>query len=284
MFGPHIDYLLLRPFTHKNNIRTEEELDASVSQRQSLVLEDASARVKKLISRLEDNFPISDALRYLDIGCGTGDITIALAKAGCKNITGIDSVPRRIAQAKQYAKMSQIEGGVEFICQDIHDWIPPHQYDVIILHESLEHISKPKMFLQKAANMLALNGVLVLAFGPLFHSPIGDHMGQFFKMPIPWRGAIFSEKAVLRLRQECYRPTDNCDKYQNINGGLNLMRYSEFLQYVGATGWKLDFIRVNPQLKRFPPVYILSNILTQIPFVKDYFASSIYSILRRRAL
>lgn len=282
MFGKTLDYLILSPFTHYRNSRTEAELNSHATQVVPLSLENAAYRLKKLINRLEGNFPISDNLRYLDIGCGTGDITIALAKAGCGQVTGIDIVPRMIDQATLNARQVQVDDRVEFVCKDIHDWTPPHRYDVILSHEALEHIHSPQAFLEEIANLVTPDGVVVLAFGPLFHSPFGDHMNDFFRAQIPWRGALFSEKAVLRLRRERFRPTDRSERYQDISGGLNLMRYTEFLEYVDAAGWEFGFLRVNPQLKRIAPLFHLSNLLIRIPLLRDYFASSIYAILRRR--
>ena len=283
MLGQTLDYLILRPFTHSRNAKTEEELNSYATQQTPLAIENATCRLQKLMSLLEGNFPLSDTLRYLDIGCGQGDITIALAKAGCKKVTGIDFVPRMIDQATLNAKQLRVDNCVEFLCKDIHDWTPPYQYDVILSHEALEHISSPQAFLQKVANLIAPSGIVILVFGPLFHSPVGDHMDGFFRVQIPWRGVIFSEKALLRLRHECYRPTDLVERYQDLSGGLNLMRYTEFLKYVDATGWEFSFLRVNPQLKRLPPLYYLSHILMQIPLVRDYFAISICAILRRRS-
>jgi hypothetical protein len=69
--------------------------------------------------------------------------------------------------------------------------------------------------------------------------------------------------------------------YQEITGGLNLLRYSEFLRDTAAAGWKIDFLEINPQLRKIPPLYWLSNALCRIPVIQDYFASSIYTILRR---
>jgi 2-polyprenyl-3-methyl-5-hydroxy-6-metoxy-1,4-benzoquinol methylase len=283
MFGQTLDYLILSLFTHSRNAKTEYELNSYAAQQSHIVIEDANLRLKKLMERLEGNFPISDTLRYLDIGCGKGDITIALAKAGCKKVTGIDLVQRVIDQATLNAKQLRVDDHVEFICENIHNWHPLHQYDVILSHEALEHIENPQEFLQEVANLINPNGILVLAFGPLFHSPFGDHMDGFFRIHIPWRGVIFSEKAILRARRQCYRPTDLADRYQDVSGGLNLMRYSEFMNYVDKTGWEFSFLCINPQLKRIPFLYHLSNIIIQIPLVKDYFASSVYAILQRRS-
>src|SRR5262249_52972733 len=96
----------------------------------------------------------------------------------------------------------------------------------------------------------------------------------------PWRGVLFSEQAILRLRREQYRPTDRETSYQNISGGLNLLRYSEFLQYVTDTGWEFEFLSVNPQLRTFPILHRLSNALVRVPRVQNYFAASVYTILR----
>jgi SAM-dependent methyltransferase len=283
MFGETIDYYILKAFTHGRNIATEEELNAEANQPQ-MSLEAALRRVEKLQQRLEQNFPIRPDLKYLDIGCGKGDMAIALAKLGAENVTGVDFVQRQIDSAKANAALLQVGHQVKFICDDIHRWIPPHKFDVVLSHEALvlEHIDNPKAFLYKLADFLAPNGVAVLAFGPLFYSPIGDHMEGFFRIPIPWRGVLFSEQAILRLRRECFRPTDPATSLCDITGHLNLMRYSEFLRYIDQTGWMIDYLAVNPQLKKILPLYWLSNTLVRVPKLCDYFASSVYVILRRR--
>jgi SAM-dependent methyltransferase len=229
-------------------------------------------------------FPIGPNLRYLDVGCSIGDIAIALAKLGAKDVIGVDFVERVIVSARTNADRLQVSDRVNFVCTDIHQWIPPHRFDVVLVHESMEHISDPKGFLQKLADFLVPTGMAVLAFGPLFYSPTGDHMGGFFRFPIPWRGVLFSEKAILRLRRERYRPTDVATSFRDIVGHLNLMRYSDFLRYVDQTGWSVDYLSLNPQLKKVPPLHWLSSVLTSIPRICDYFASSVYTILHRRGV
>jgi SAM-dependent methyltransferase len=283
MLGETLDYLILRPLTHSRNLKTEEELNSSAAQQAWLNIEDAMFRLRKLMSRLENNLPISESLHYLDIGCGTGDMAIALAKLGCKKVTGIDLVPRRVSQARLNARRSGVDRYVDFVCKDIYDWTPAERYDVVLSHEALEHIHSPQTLFEMIAKLVTPTGIVILAFGPLFHSPFGDHMNSFFRVQIPWRGVVFSEKAILRLRRERFRLTEMANRYRNISGGLNLMRYSEFLHYVQVAGWEFSYLCVNPQLKRILPLYHLSNLLIKIPFVRDYFASSIYAVLRRRS-
>ena len=66
------------------------------------------------------------------------------------------------------------------------------RYDVVLSHEALEHIEDPKFFLQKITQLIEPDGTFILAFGPLFFSSFGDHMGGFFRFQIPWRGIFFS--------------------------------------------------------------------------------------------
>jgi hypothetical protein len=130
------------------------------------------------------------------------------------------------------------------------------------------------------AEFLAPGGVAVLAFGPLFHSPFGDHMYEFFKVQVPWRGVLFSEEAVLRVRRECYRPTDGATRYGEVAGGLNLMRYSQFLGYVRDTGWQFDYLRPNAFLRK-GPLRKVSDTVMALPGVRDYFVHNVYATLRR---
>jgi hypothetical protein len=131
------------------------------------------------------------------------------------------------------------------------------------------------------ADFVTPDGVAVVGFGPLFHSPFGDHMSAFFRAQIPWRGILFSEKAMLKIRRECYRPGDAAEHYQDIVGGLNLMRYSEFLAHVRDAGWEFTYLALNPRLKHQPVLRHVSAAVTRIPGLRDYFVFSVYAIMRR---
>ncbi len=284
MFGEKIDYLLLKPFAHRRGIATEEALNAKATDAISDdVIARGMAELRKYVTRFEGQFPIDSKLSYLDIGCGTGEITIALARMGCGHATGIDFVPRNIAQSKAAAARENVTDKVDFVCEDVYKWTPPQKYDVLLSFNAFEHIDTPRLFLASMLNLISENGMAILAFGPLFHSPFGDHMWGFFRLQIPWRQLLFSEKAILKLRREYFRPTDPAERYQDIVGGLNKMRYSEFLNYIDETGWKIKYLAVNPFLRRVGFLYKLSNVFTRSKFLRDYFAATVYVILERAA-
>jgi SAM-dependent methyltransferase len=283
MFGEKVSYLILRPLTHTRNRASEEELNQRADQTSPQALEQAMASLKRHISRFDGRFPLSPDLRYLDIGCGTGEMTVALAKLGCRHVTGLDYVPRNIETCRANASIEGVSNEVQFVCADVNEWAPAEKFDVLLSFAAFEHIADPRLCLEKMAGLVAPKGIAIVAFSRLFHTPFGDHMSSFFWLQIPWRGVLFSEKAILRLRQECYRPTDAVTRYQDIVGGLNLMRYGEFLTYVHDTGWEFDYLAVNPQLRKVPPLFAISNWLMRTPATRDYFANTICCILRRKA-
>lgn len=280
MFGENLDYAILRTMAHKRNLATEEALDGNAPG-QPLRLADGVARLRTHIERFDGRFPIDSDLRYLDIGCGNGELTLGLTELGCMHVTGIDVMPRNIAAAESGARQIGVDSAVRFVCANVNDWTPAEKYDVLLSFDAFEHIDDPRRLLGKMTDFLAPGGVAVLGFGPLFHSPFGDHMSSFFRVRIPWCGVVFSERAVLRVRRECYRPTDPAERYQDIVGGLNMMRFSEFLTYVRDSGWQFDYMAPNPRLKRLPIIGQVSAAVTRIPWIRDYFVFSVYAIIRR---
>ncbi len=283
MLGATLDYLILRGLAHRRNLATEEQLDALSSRVSAESFEEAASKFRKLSDRFEGHLPVDPSLRYLDMGCGSGELTIAFAGLGVKRITGVDFLPRNIETAQAHARRIGIGPGVQFICRDLRAWVPEEKYDVLLSFDALEHIEDPGVFLRKMRGFIAPAGRAVLAFGPLFHSPYGDHMWDFFRLQIPWRGVLFSEEAVLRVRRECFRPTDPAGRYREVAGGLNLMRYSEFLRHVCDSGWEFDYLGVNTFLKRLPPLRFISDTIMRLPGVRDYFVHNVYAVLRRAA-
>lgn len=285
MLGTRLDYFILRSIAHRQNLASEQQLNDAFGQVSSATFEAQMPKFRKLIERFDGHLPLDPQLRYLDLGCGTGELTMAFAKLGAGGITGVDILPRSIERARKLASEVGVTDQVNFICQDVHAWFPAadERYDVVLSFDALEHIDQPRQFLRKMADLVAPGGIAVLAFGPLFHSPFGDHMWDFFRVQIPWRGILFPEQTLLRVRREYFRPTDPARRYRDIAGGLNQMRYSDFLRNVQATGWEFDFLAINTFLKPWPLLRAFSDWLMRIPGLQDYFAHNVYAVLRRPA-
>ncbi|MGH8747058.1 MAG: class I SAM-dependent methyltransferase, partial [Burkholderiales bacterium] len=202
MLGATLDYYLLRGLAHRRNRATEDQLDAQFLRLDPGAVDAVAAKLRKLVQRFEGHLPLEPSLRYLDVGCGGGELTLALATAARAQVTGVDYLPRNIERARALAARAGLDNQVDFVCRDLQAWEPAQKYDVLLSFDALEHIADPGAFLRRMARFIAPGGVAAFAFGPLFHSPFGDHMWDFFRLQIPWRGVLFSEQALLRLRRE----------------------------------------------------------------------------------
>ena len=281
MFGNTIDYHILKPLTHSRGLATEAELATG----HGYTLDDASAYADKARKLYFDNrFPIDPTLSYLDLGCGPGKLSIGLSLAGANDITGLDAVSRSIAQANAVAKQLPASGRPNFLNVSSHEFKTERQYDVVIALAVMEHTRAPDLFLREIHDLLKPNGRAFVSITP-FNGPFGDHMNSFFKARVPWRGLIFSEQAVLRLRAERFRPNNPAKRYQDIIGGLNLMTITEYLRYIDEAGLDILLNNFDPHFrhhKHLWPMYPLSYLLTRIPKVRDYFTLNLYSVLRRQ--
>jgi len=277
MLGETLDYWVLKGLAHRRNLATEEALNSRASGASAQTFEAEMPKLHKLMRRFGGRLSADPAKRYLDMGCGTGALTLALAGMGAGQITGVDFMPRSIETARTHAARLGLTN-VHFECCDLLTWNPPYKYDVLLSFDAFEHIEAPRQFLARMKELIAPSGVAVVSFGPLFHSPFGDHMWDFFRLQIPWRGVLFSERAILRVRRECFRPTDPARRLREIAGGLNQMRYSEFLGHLRTTGWQLDYLDVNAI--ELPLIRPLSKALARVPVLQDFIAHNVYCVLR----
>lgn len=67
--------------------------------------EEQAAHYLGMAGRLVDDAPIDNETSVLDIGCGTGSVTISAARAG-GNVTGVDITPSLLEQARENAEIA----------------------------------------------------------------------------------------------------------------------------------------------------------------------------------
>lgn len=82
----------------------------------------------------------------LDLGCGTGWLSLILASAGATSVTGVDFSPAQIKIANQNMRASGFGHRLRFECLDATaDESPREQYDCVVLHGFLHHLSKDEI-------------------------------------------------------------------------------------------------------------------------------------------
>ena len=70
--------------------------------------------------------------RCLDIGCGTGLLTVQLARNGAAHVHGLDIAPAAVKNTMTNAFRNGVADRVSAAVQDLYPWVPEERYDVIV--------------------------------------------------------------------------------------------------------------------------------------------------------
>lgn len=112
-----------------------------------------------LLPVIKNLLPRRSRLSILDVGCGTGVITSALAEQG-HELTGIDVAEDGIAIARQSVPAARF-----FVLGAYDDWLslaPEGGWDVIIAVEVIEHLYAPQRFLQNCFARTRKGGCVIV--------------------------------------------------------------------------------------------------------------------------
>lgn len=121
---------------------------------------------------VEQFIPITKDTRILEIGCGDGGNLLPFAERGCQ-VTGVDISISRISQAKTF--FQEKKANATFIASDIFELKNlEQQFDLILIHDVIEHISDKKQFISDTKKYLNKNGILFIGF-PAWQMPFGGH-------------------------------------------------------------------------------------------------------------
>lgn len=97
--------------------------------------------------------------KVLDVGCGGGILSEAMAKLG-SSVYGLDAEPWAIETAKRHALSNELS--INYICQPIEEF-NGELFDVITCMEMLEHCDNPELIIQHCARLLKPGGYLFLS-------------------------------------------------------------------------------------------------------------------------
>jgi SAM-dependent methyltransferase len=102
--------------------------------------------------------------RLLELGCGTGWLTLLLAEAGMTDLVGVDFSADQIARAQRNAKDQGLDDRVEFVVAGPETLPPGQTFDAVIMHAFLHHLTTAEIrsALAEAGRRLATGGRLVL--------------------------------------------------------------------------------------------------------------------------
>lgn len=199
--------------------------------------------------------------RVLDFGCGYGQQTVAMAKAGAASVVGLDINPNFLQRGRVFAAQYGLSDRVEFA--DRLDAQLRGNFDVVISQNSMEHFVRPEEIMALMKSALHPTGKLLITFGPPWYAPYGSHMQ--FMTPLPWVNLMFDETTVMQVRHRFRR--DGATRYEEVEGGLAKMSVAKFERLVSQCGMKIHH-------KKYECIKGL-DFLGKLPVLRELFINHI---------
>lgn len=100
---------------------------------------------------------LKEGMRVLDVGCGTGAITLGIAEKVGKigQVIGLDSSEHLIKEGKA---LFELPNNLELIAGDLFSYAPVEKFDLIVSARVLQWLNNPKAALAKMKTLLKPNG------------------------------------------------------------------------------------------------------------------------------
>jgi SAM-dependent methyltransferase len=121
-----------------------------------------------------DFFPLNNRCSVLEVGCGEGGNLLPFAEMGCC-VTGVDRSEQKIIQAHSFYQ--SLNRKARFVVADFFEMPCPDEnekYDIVLVHDVIEHIAQKEAFLVHLKRFTAKNGVVFWRF-PAWQMPFGGH-------------------------------------------------------------------------------------------------------------
>lgn len=222
--------------------------------------------------------------RVLDLGCGLGARTVAVAGAGAATTVGVDNDVGKIHRARRLSRRLGTPS-VSFTVQSgTRLAFDAGRFDVILMLDVIEHLKDPSRVLAECARVLRPGGRVLIGFPP-YRSPWGGHL--FSHVPIPWVQLIFSDREVLEVWREVFvdavaRGEVACSakrsraimEARNTNSlwDCNGMTIARFLDLVERTPLRMSSIR-------FKTLGGIGGPVTRQPWLREHLVTRVIAVL-----
>ncbi len=146
--------------------------------------------------------------RVLEVGCGTGWLSLLLADAGVASVTGIDFSSEQIRLARAAAAGQAGVSSVHFEVASVDDLVDQgRSFDVIVMHAFLHHLSTSEIRdAIDGARKLLTDGGRLIVLEPVLHGSLGG------PRPITLRILNRIERLPLGLSSRGLRPVGPAER------------------------------------------------------------------------
>jgi SAM-dependent methyltransferase len=117
----------------------------------------------------------------LDVGCGPGHYSIAVARKGAASVLGLDFAPGMIALARQHSAEAGVQEHCRFVTADFMTYTFGDPFDYSIVMGFMDYVADPESTIQRVLSLTRLKA--------------------FFSFPVD--GGILGWQRTLRYRNRC---------------------------------------------------------------------------------
>lgn len=242
---------------------------------------------RRLFWSMFDNFDVAlvQGAKILEVGCGAGERAIQTARLGAREVVGVDICTNSIdrARAALEAQPEDIRKRVRFFNCEISN-VPDDDFDIAMSEDALEHIIDVAAVLAQMHDRLRVGGNAMFSFGPLFHSPYGDHSWMRAVLPFrsvfiwPWGHLIMRDYALKKLSERHGVEITNTINWPYLV--LNGLSVDDYLKLFDESKLELQSINYNPARSALARA---ANLVRAVPGLSKYLTWTISARLMRTA-
>lgn len=162
----------------------------------------------------------------LDVACGTGDLTQALARAGCRRVVGVDFTQEMLDHAETKRREAARGEVISYQWADAHELpFPAAAFDIVTIAFGIRNVRDPHQVLREFRRVLRPGGRLVILE---FDRP------RF--APVRWANALYSGWIMPRTAALIAR--DRSGAYRYLPRSVStFMSRRELLGAMGEAGF-----------------------------------------------
>lgn len=218
----------------------------------------------------------------LEIGCGEGGNLLPFARRGSK-VYGVDMDALRIEQAQTFFEEEHAQG--TFIASDIFELRKlQHQFNLILIHDVIEHIADKKGFMEKARQYLAPGGIVFVGF-PAWQMPFGGHQQIAHSrlvshLPFVHLLPRFLYKYLLQLAGESNAMIAYLIDVKETRTTIEMFQKIASEARYAVVDRRLYFVNPHYEIKFGLRPRLLSPLIACIPWVRNFFSTTCFYLLR----
>lgn len=230
-------------------------------------------------------FKYGDSLKVLEVGCGLGGNLAPFARLGY-DVSGVDVDSLSIERARELFHKYNLSG--TFIHSNIHKYSDNNQYQLIMLHDAIEHIHDKDRLMLRLQELLDEKGFLFIAF-PAWCMPFGGHQqvaqSKFvsrcpFIHLLPRHTFAWLLRRMGETENTIKKFLDIRDTRMTIHGFEKLCKKNN-LEIVNR---KLYFINPHYEAKFGLKPRKLWSCLACTPYIRDLLSTSCHYLIRKRSI